>query len=219
MKPLKSKAIFLFFFLVVTVPALAFTLMRWYENNIEALPYYHQGSSTESPGVKHFSVPDFAFLNTDSNMVRGDFARGKVWVINYFFTSCPTVCPKMMAGMRLIQKAFPNDKQVRLLSLTVDPYHDTPAKLKKYAAKHNIDLQQWQLGTGTKPELYRFARNGLFITATDGNGGEGDFIHSDKIVLVDRQNHIRGYYDGTDGDEINRLIKDISRLKASPSNN
>ena len=218
MKQLNRKAIIIFFSMIIAVPLLAFTAMRWYENNIEGLPYYHNGTSIEDADVPHFTVPDFAFLNTDSSAIKGSFVKEKVWVVNYFFTSCPTICPKMMAGMRLIQQAFPNDRQVRLLSFTVDPYHDTPNKLKKYAAKHSIDLQQWQLGTGSKPELYRFARNGLFITATDGDGGEGDFIHSDKIVLVDRQNHIRGYYDGTDEDEISRLIKDISRLKVSPPN-
>ncbi|MFA6246142.1 MAG: SCO family protein [Mucilaginibacter sp.] len=216
MKPVKNKAIIIFFSVIITVPLLAFTVMRWYENNIEPLPYYHNGTSIESRDVKHFAVPDFAFLNTDSSRLKGNFVRGKVWVVNYFFTSCPTICPKMMAGMRQIQQAYAGDQQVRLVSLSVDPYHDTPAKLKKYAAKKGINLLQWQLGTGSKPELYLFARNGLFITATDGDGGEGDFIHSDKIVLIDRQSHIRGYYDGTDSDEISRLIKDISRLKAQP---
>ncbi|WP_454802825.1 SCO family protein [Mucilaginibacter phyllosphaerae] len=216
MQPVKNKAIIIFFSVIITVPLLAFTIMRWYENNIEPLPYYHNGTSIESRDVKHFTVPDFVFLNSDSTLIKGDFVRGKVWVINYFFTSCPSICPKMMAGMQQIQQAFPNDSQIRLISLTVDPYHDTPAKLKRYAATKNIGTQQWQLGTGSKPDLYRFARNGLFITATDGDGGAGDFIHSDKIVLVDKDSHIRGYYDGTDGDEIARLIKDISRLKQAP---
>ncbi|MBD1392929.1 SCO family protein [Mucilaginibacter glaciei] len=218
MKPIKGKAIVLFFLVIVTVPLLAFTLMRWYENNVEALPYYKKGTSIEDPDSKHFTVPDFAFLNADSNLVKSDFVSGKVWVVNYFFTSCPSICPKMMAGMRFVQEAFPNDDQVRLVSLTVDPYHDSPAKLKSYAKKKNINLQQWQLATGSKSGLYLFARNGLFITATDGDGGDNDFIHSDKIVLIDREKHIRGYYTGTDNDEINRLIKDISRLKLMPKN-
>jgi len=122
----------------------------------------------------------------------------------------------MMAGMRVVQQAFPDDGQVRMVSLTVDPNHDMPAKLKRYAENKNINLKQWQLGTGDKANLYRFARNGLFITADDGDGGANDFIHSDKIVLIDRENHIRGYYDGTDNDEITRLIKDIRRLKLTP---
>ena len=118
--------------------------------------------------------------------------------------------------MRLVQQAFPNDGQVRMVSLTVDPWHDTPAKLKRYAENKNMNLNQWQFGTGQKADLYRFARNGLFITADDGDGGTNDFIHSDKIVLLDRENHILGYYDGTDNDEITKLIKDISRLKSRP---
>lgn len=219
MKRYSNKAVVLFFLVVLIVPLLGFTLLRWYQNNVEELPYYRKGISEESADAIHFTVPDFAFLNTDSGWVKGDFVRGKVWVINYFFTSCPTICPKMMAGMKQIQQAFPNDKQVRLVSLTVDPYHDTPAKLKSYAKKKDIKLQQWQLGTGSKSDLYRFARNGLFITATDGDGGDNDFIHSDKIVLIDRENHIRGYYNGTDGDEIKQLIKDVRRLDANPQTN
>jgi len=216
MKLFKNRAIFLFFLLIVAVPLLAFTLMNWYENNVEELPYYHKGTATESAGAIHFTVPAFVFVNQDSIPLTNNFTRGKVWVVNYFFTSCPTICPKMMAGMRLVQQAFPNDEQVGMVSLTVDPYHDTPAKLKRYAQNKNINLRQWQLGTGQKAGLYRFARNGLFITADDGDGGANDFIHSDKIVLIDRENHIRGYYDGTDNDEITKLIKDIRRLKSRP---
>ena len=216
MKLVKNRAIFLFFQLIVAVPLLSFTLMNWYENNVEELPYYHKGTATESAGAVHFTVPAFVFVNQDSIPLTNNFIRGKVWVVNYFFTSCPTICPKMMAGMRLVQQAFPNDGQVGMVSLTVDPYHDTPAKLKRYAENKNMNLNQWQLGTGQKADLYRFARNGLFITADDGDGGTNDFIHSDKIVLIDRENHIRGYYDGTDNDEITKLIKDISRLKSRP---
>ena len=216
MKLFKNKAIFLFFLTIVIVPLLAFTVMNWYEDNVEALPYYHKGTATESADVNHFTIPAFTFVNQDSIPLNNNFIRGKVWVVNYFFTSCPTICPKMMASMRLVQQAFPDDAQVRMLSLTVDPYHDTPAKLKRYADNKNINLNQWQLGTGQKAGLYRFARNGLFITADDGDGGANDFIHSDKIVLIDREDHIRGYYDGRDNDEITKLIKDISRLKSRP---
>ena len=216
MKSFKNKTIFLFFLIIVTVPLLAFTVMRWYENNIEALPYYHNGTATESANAIHSIVPPFIFVNQDNMVLTNNFIKGKIWVINYFFTSCPTVCPKMMVGIRLVQQAFLNDTQIRMVSLTVDPYHDTPVKLRSYAQNKNINLNQWQLGTGHKADLYRFARNGLFITADDGDGGPKDFIHSDKIVLIDQENHIRGYYDGADEDEIIQLIKDIRLLKSRP---
>jgi protein SCO1/2 len=210
---MKNRVWVLFFVAVIAIPLGAFSAMRWYDNNLATLPYYHQGTSVESESAAHFTVPAFAFVNQDSSALNSNFIKGKVWVINYFFTSCPTICPKIMAAMGEIQKAFPNDGQVGLISLTVDPYHDTPAKLKQYAALKNIDTLHWQLGTGDKTTLYRFARHGLFMTADDGDGGAGDFIHSDKLVLIDRENHIRGYYDGTDTDEVNQLIKDIKRLK------
>jgi len=198
------------------MPLLAFTLMKWYENNVEALPYYHDGTATESASIEHFSVPQFVFVNQEGIPLTNRFVKKKVWVVNYFFTSCPTICPKMMAGLKLVQQAFTNDGQIRIVSLTVDPFHDTPAKLKSYAEKKNINLNQWQLATGNQVDLYRFARKGLFITANDGDGGVNDFIHSDKIVLIDLKNHIRGYYDGTDKDEIIKLIKDMKRLKSEP---
>lgn len=210
---MKNKVWLLFLAAVITIPLLAFSVMRWYDNNLATLPYYHQGTSTESESTTHFTVPPFAFVNQDSSVLSSDFIKGKVWVVNYFFTSCPTICPKMMAGMQRVQKAFRKDDHVAMISLSVDPYHDTPAKLKRYAAQKNIDVNQWQLGTGNKQELYSFARHGLFVTTSDGDGGVGDFIHSDKIILIDRQNHIRGYYDGTDADDVNQLIKDIGRLK------
>jgi protein SCO1/2 len=210
---MKNKVWLLFFAAVIAIPLAAFSAMRWYDNNMATLPYYHQGTSIESKSDAHFTVPPFAFVNQDSTVLNSNFIHDKVWVVNYFFTSCPTICPKIMAGMQLIQKAFPNDVQVRLISLTVDPYHDNPAKLKHYAALKNIDTVQWQLGTGDKTTLYRFARHGLFMTADDGDGGDGDFIHSDKLVLIDKENHIRGYYDGTNADDITQLIKDIKRIK------
>jgi protein SCO1/2 len=137
-KQFKNRAIFLFFLLIVAVPLLAFTVMSWYENNVEALPYYRQGTATESADVIHFTVPEFIFVSQNSIPLSSNFIKGKISLINYFFTSCPTTCPKMMAGMRLVQQAFPNDTQVRMVSLTVDPYHDTPAKLKRYAQNKNM---------------------------------------------------------------------------------
>ena len=210
---MKNKVWVLFFIAVIIIPLVAFSAVRWYDNNLATLPYYHQGTAIESENSRHFTVPVFAFINQDSVVLNSNFIKGKVWVVNYFFTSCPTICPKLMAGMQLIQKAFPHDKQVCLISLSVDPYHDIPGKLKDYTVKRDINTAQWQLCTGSKQNLYGFARHGLFISATNGDGGLGGFIHSDKIVLIDRQNHIRGYYDGTDADDINQLIKDISRLK------
>ena len=115
--------------------------------------------------------------------------------------------------MQTVQSAFKGDDNVKIISLTVNPEEDTPKQLKEYALKRKIDLRKWQLGTGNKRDLYRFARNGLFITATDGDGGPNDFIHSDKFVLIDRNDHIRGYYDGTSPAEVAQLIKDIRRLE------
>jgi protein SCO1/2 len=204
----------LFFFLaVVLVPTAAFAIFSWYQDRIEPLPYFGAGYTIESGDDHHFSVPMFAFINQDGDSLNDTFVKGKIWVAHYFFIACPSICPKMMADMQTVQSAFKGDDNVKIISLTVNPEEDTPKQLKEYALKRKIDLRKWQLGTGNKRDLYRFARNGLFITATDGDGGPNDFIHSDKFVLIDRNDHIRGYYDGTSPAEVAQLIKDIRRLE------
>ncbi len=208
----KNKVLF-FFLAIVLLPAAAFAIFRWYQDKIEPLPYFGAGYTIESGDDHHFSVPKFAFINQDGDRLNDNFVKGKIWVAHYFFIACPSICPKMMADMQTVQAAFKEDDNVKIISLTVNPEEDTPEQLKGYALKRKIDLGKWQLGTGNKKDLYRFARNGLFITATDGDGGPNDFIHSDKFVLIDRNDHIRGYYEGTSPAEVAKLIKDIRRLE------
>ena len=210
---MKNKKLLLFFLSVLLVPLLAFGSYRWYEDHVSDLPYFGSNYTIDTKGSQHFKVPDFSFTNQDSGVVNENFVQNKVWVVHFFFTSCPSICPRMIQGMKIIQAAYPEDPQVRMISITVDPAHDLPFRLSSYATKKGIDKRQWVLATGAKTEIYRFARKALFIDATDGDGGDGDFIHSDKLVLIDRNRHIRGYYDGTDKSDVERLIQDIRKLK------
>ncbi|WP_426667886.1 SCO family protein [Mucilaginibacter sp. McL0603] len=209
----KNKKSAFFFLAILAIPILAFTGFRWYEDNMEELPYFGRNYTIDKGNVPHLQVPDFSFTDQDSSAINNRFVKRKVWVVHFFFTSCPSICPKMIANLKLVQDAYGKDDQLKMLSLTVDPKYDTPSRLKWYAGRKGINTRQWAFATGSKKDLYGFARKALFIDATDGDGGEGDFIHSDKLVLIDRDLHIRGYYDGTDKGDIVQLIKDIKKLE------
>jgi protein SCO1 len=210
---IKNKITIFFFLIILAVPLIAFTGFRWYESNFAKLPFFGKNYTIDEANATHLKVPDFNFTDQDSSAINNSFIKKKVWVVHFFFTSCPSICPKMIANLKLVQDAYGKDDQLKILSLTVDPKYDTPSRLKWYANRKGINTVQWALATGSKKDIYRFARKALFIDATDGDGGVGDFIHSDKLVLIDRDLHIRGYYDGTDKDDIEQLMKDIKKLE------
>jgi protein SCO1/2 len=201
----------LFLVLVLVLPVSAFAVFKWYDNRLAALPYWGVGYTIQPDGP-YYKVGDFHFTDQDRHVLDAAVVKDKVWVVHYFFASCPSICPRMIGNLQAVQKAYKGNESFRILSLTVDPEHDTCDVLHQYATARAIDTRQWRFGTGSKTDLYRFARKGLFIVATDGDGGPQDFIHSDKLVLIDRQMHIRGYYDGTEASEIKQLIADIKKL-------
>jgi protein SCO1/2 len=207
----------IFFVLVIIIPFSVFGLMRWINNNYTSLPYYGgtQAVKQSDGSTKEiqFTVPQFEFINQANKNLSSDFVKGKIWVADYFFTKCTSICPKLTTHLQKVQQAFKQDSRIKIISFTVDPDRDSPGVLRSYAGMFHADASQWQFVTGDKKDLYAFARKGLFIIATDGDGGADDFIHSEKLVLIDAQNHIRGYYDGTSDTEVDQLIKDIQRLK------
>ena len=136
----------------------------------------------------------------------------KIVVADFFFTTCPTICPKMTASLKKVGEIYQDD-EVLINSFTVDPEKDDPKKLTAYIKKFNLPVENWDLLTGSKKEIYKLARNSFMVVATDGDGGPGDFIHSENLVLVDKKKRIRGYYDGTDKNEVEQLIIDIKKLK------
>lgn len=207
----KRRVYFWFVTLVICIPLLAFTLVNYVESNSKSLPYYGE-NFVEIKKSEAREVGDFEFTNQDGLTQASTFVKGKVWIACYFFTTCPTICPRMIAGMGDIQREFSDEAQLRMVSFTVDPDKDTPEVLKQYASIRNINTAQWNLLTGNKKDLYKYARKELTLLATDGDGGPQDFIHSDRLVLIDQDNLIRGYYDGTESTEVKQLIKDIRKL-------
>lgn len=206
-----GKGWILLLLLVLVLPITAFAVFKWYDSRVAPLPYWDVGYTIRND-APYYKIADFHFTDQDHHVLDASVVKGKVWVVHYFFASCPSICPKMIGNLQRVQSAFKQNDAFRMVSLTVDPEHDSCTVLQQYASARSIDTKQWLFGTGDKADLYRFARKGLFIVATDGDGGPEDFIHSDKLVLVDRQMHIRGYYDGTEVSDINQLITDIKRL-------
>lgn len=162
-------------------------------------------------------IQEFSFVNQDGQKVTNQTVKGKIWVAEYFFTTCQSICPIMNQEMNRVQKAFQGDSDVKILSFTVDPDMDTPEQLKKYAKEHSYVQGQWHFLTGKKEELYRFARESVFVLSpaeAENKGDAGsDFIHTNNFVLIDYLGRIRGYYNGTLPHEVNQLIEDIKLLK------
>jgi protein SCO1/2 len=203
----------LFSGLVVAVAAMAFGGVHYFESNYQSLPYYqNNGKLLIVPKSEAVPMPAFEFTGVSGHKIDQNFVKGKICVANYFFTTCGSICPRMNANLWLVQQAFLHNEAVRILSLTCDPGRDDVEKMKAYATMMKADTRQWEFLTGSKYELYRFARHGLHLTATEGNGGDDDFIHAQTFVLIDKQGFIRGYYDGLKTTAVNRLISDMKKL-------
>lgn len=161
-------------------------------------------------------IGNFSFLNQDGKLVTQQDVKGKVFVAEYFFTTCGTICPIMNVQMQRVHKVYQGNKNVRILSFTVDPKVDTVAQMKRYAVAHGADAKSWFFLTGTQEKLYELARKSFFVlkpAETENQGDVGsDFIHTNNFVLVDKEMRIRGYYDGTNSKEVDELIGDIALL-------
>ena len=203
----------LFVILIFLLPFTAYALVAWYQQRFTALPIYGVEAIDKDGNKTAHHISNFKFINQDNKIITEKNWNRKIVVADFFFTRCPSVCLKMTKSLKKVQEAFANDALIYITSFTVDPENDSAAQLKHYAKRFNIDNTNWQLLTGDKKEIYKLARNDFMVVATDGDGGETDFIHSDKLVLIDKQKRIRGYYDGTDEKEVTQLIKDIKKLR------
>ncbi len=198
---------YLFAIIVIVLAFSAHWSLNYFENQFQDLPYFGEQNEGVYP-----VLPEFSFMDQNNNVFDRTDIKNKVVVANYFFTSCPTICPKMNRNMQKIQELYIDKDQLELLSFTVDPKRDTPDRLKSYADLYHADSEHWHFLTGDKKELYRLARKGFMLSASDGSGEDDDFIHSENIVLLDTEGYIRGFYVGTDPASVNNLVKDISKL-------
>ena len=191
--------------IIVVVPLIAFTAVKLLEKNYGSLPVL--------TSIKNFTNEEYYFYNQKNENRKFSDWDNKILVVDFFFTRCPSICPKMTKSLNKVATEFKNSPFVQLLSFTVDPEHDSANKLLNYAEAMNLPQQHWDFLTGDKKIIYKVARKQFFLTATDGDGGPEDFIHSDRIVLVDTKHNIRGYYDGTNNKEVEQLINDIKKLE------
>lgn len=164
---------------------------------------------------KYHRIADFSLLNQNGEIITQENYRDKIYVADFFFTTCPTICPIMTANLVEVQAALANDPEVLLLSHSVTPEIDSVAQLKKYAIEKGVNDAKWNLVTGDKKQIYELARKSYLAVQEDGDGGPFDMIHTENFILVDKQRRIRGFYDGTKEEEMDRLLSDIEILKNS----
>ncbi len=161
---------------------------------------------------KYHTIANFSLVNQNGDTITQKDYEGKIYVADFFFTTCTTICPIMTNHMAEIQEELKNDKEVLLLSHSVTPEIDTVAQLKRYALKKGVDDSKWNLVTGDKKQIYDLARKS-YLAAKDVPYNKYDLVHTENFVLVDKQKRIRGFYDGTNPESIEQLLEDIEILK------
>ncbi|MCH7785836.1 MAG: SCO family protein [Bacteroidetes bacterium] len=161
---------------------------------------------------ENHTVADFKLINQNGQTITQEDYKNKIYVVDFFYTSCPSICPIMTDNMGKLQKKFIDNSEIMFLSLSVTPKIDSVAVLRKYADDKGVIDAKWNITTGDKKHIYELARKSYFAVVEQGDGGLQDFIHTPNFILVDKKKQIRGVYDGTDDTEILRLIDDIKIL-------
>ena len=187
----------------------------------ESLPYFNTPDwtpewieKTDSQYQQIHQIPEFNFKDQEGNTISNKTVNGKIYIANFFFTSCRGICPKMTSNMYVLQEAFKLDTTILFLSHSVTPNTDSVAVLKKYAIENKINSKQWHLLTGTKKDIYDLAKKQYFAGDTIGYYQTGnEFLHTENFILVDQRQRIRGVYNGTLLVEIERIKEDIAILK------
>ncbi len=214
-KKSKSTLIFLFFFTLFFIPILYFLVRP--KNKLPVYNPVDVNPRLVDDSVKHISkdhkVADFKLTNQNGKTITEDDFKDKIYVADFFFTRCQTICPVMAVNMADLQEYFKNDDEIKFLSHSVTPIMDSIPILRAYATKKGAIDGKWEITTGDKKHIYDLARKSYFAVLDEGDGGDQDFIHTEQFILVDKKKQIRGFYDGTDKNEMQRIIKDIEILK------
>ncbi len=214
-KKSKSTLIFLFFFTLIFVPVLYFL-----SKPKTVLPVYNPADVNPrlvDEKIKHITkdhkIAPFILTNQNGETVTEKNYENKIYVADFFFARCQTICPVMAVNMGELQAYFLEDPEVKFLSHSVTPEIDSVPVLRDYADKKGAVDGKWDLTTGDKKHIYELARKSYFAVLDEGDGGDQDFIHTEQFILIDKKKQIRGFYDGTDKMEMQRIIKDIAILK------
>lgn len=191
-----------------------------FTSRVDSLPYYNEASFTpkwidaKSEILKSFhKIPNFNLTNQNGEKITQKAFENKIYVTDFFFTTCPGICPIMTKNMNLVQEAYKNDDSILMLSHSVTPTKDSVPQLQNYAVEKNIG-KNWHLVTGDKKEIYDLGRKWYFVEENLGEPkGVDDFLHTENFILIDKNKHIRGIYNGLNKNSVKQLIADIETLK------
>lgn len=218
---LKFFAKYKFFAIVMLVlSGIIMTLIYGQLNPTPKLPIYQPSmvtadlvDTTVQYIRKYHKVKDFKLVNQNGDTITQKNYKDKIYVADFFFTTCQSICIDMAKSMQTLQSEFEDDDDILLLSHSVTPEIDDVAQLKKYALEKGAIDSKWNLVTGDKKQIYNLARKEYLASKTQGDGGKYDLVHTENFVLVDKEKRIRGFYDGTNPEEIEQLIEDIDILR------
>ncbi len=176
------------------------------------LPVYGEKKHAGEDTIYH-TIDDFKFINQNKDTVTQKTIENKIYVADFFFATCQSICPQMSTEMIRVQQTFLNDNEFLILSHSVNPSHDTSEVLLAYAGKYGAMKDKWHFLTGNKKQIYDLAKDSYLVNALEDDGTPEGFLHSELFLLIDKQKRIRGMYDGTDSIAVNKLIADIKLLK------
>lgn len=196
---------------ILFFPSLFWLLLTTGKNNFKPLPFIGPVDVTEKGDTIHHAVPAFSFIDQEGKTKTDKNLEGKIYVANFFFVTCPSICPKMTDQLKRVQDANKGNDELKILSHTVNPEQDSVSVLKEYAIKHGADNKQWWFLTGNKDSIYSIAATGYFVQAAQGKTAN-DFFHSQDLILVDKEKHIRAIRDGLDPADVDTLIDEIKLL-------
>ena len=158
------------------------------------------------------TVPDFEFTNQEGKLINQDIVKDKIYIADFFFVTCPTICPRMKKNLLKVYETFKDNPEIMLLSHTIDPEHDSVSVLHDFASRLGADSKQWAFLTGNREKIYELAEHGYYATALADSTEPGGYVHSGGLILVDKKRRVRGIYDGTVESATSQLILDITTL-------
>jgi len=228
MKPAGKPLKYIGLAVILLLPVFIFFLLSRGEHHFTTLPHYGMKTPTTkevdgktvSDTIYH-EIDYWSFTNQDGETVSQEDYDGGIYIADFIFTTCPGICPKMTTQMSLLQLKLDNPAfdDVKYISYTVNPEYDTPEVLKEYGKQHGADFNQWTFLTGEKQKIYELGVHSYLVSTQEDALAEGGFLHSEKFILVDWNRNIRGYYDGTDVNDVGRLAEDIKILMKEKSKN
>jgi protein SCO1/2 len=197
---------------ILFLPCVFYLVLIQGKNHFRRLEIFGPKEAVSAGDTIYHTIPSFSFLNQEGKTITDKDLSGKIFVANFFFATCPTICPKMNYNVKGVTEKYKEDPQVKFLSFTVDPDKDSVQALAAYAKERGADNSQWWFLTGDKEAIYSLARDGFLLPAAGGKTA-ADFFHSQDLMLIDKERRIRGIYDGLDEADVKKLLDEIDVLE------